>query len=217
MLKKITLLLALLALAATAQAATAQAPVYLPGEQYKMLDVPVPTADPQKIEVREFFFYGCPHCYHTQPYVDAWLRTKPKDVDFERTPVLFMRGGDALARAYYIAKDKGILDKTHDALFNAIHGVEQNQPLYQEDALAKWFSNYGIPVDEFKRLFASFGVETQVNQGKALTSAAQIQGVPAFLVDGRYLVLRENLHGDKATFDVIDYLVKMVRSQRAGK
>lgn len=214
MLKKILFALAFLGLTATAQAVPA---IYLPGEQYKILDVPVPTADASRIEVREFFFYGCPHCYHALPLVDAWKKKAAKDVDFEMTPVLFMRGADALARAFFVAKNKGILDKTHDALFNAIHGVEMNQPLYQEDNLAKWFSTYGITEDEYKKLAASFGVESQVNQAKALTRAAQIQGVPAFLVDGRYLVLRDKLPNEEATFDVIDYLVQMVRQQRADK
>lgn len=214
MLKRIMLALAFLGLSGLAQALPA---IYLPGEHYKTLDVPVATTDPSKIEVREFFFYGCPHCYHALPLVDAWKKTIASDVDFEMTPVLFMRGADALARAFYVAKDKGILDKTHDALFNAIAGVESNQPLYQEDNLAEWFKTYGIAPADYKRLAASFGVEMQVNQAKALTRAAQIQGVPAFLVDGRYLVLRNKLPNEEATFKVIDYLVSMVRSQRTGK
>lgn len=215
MIKRLILAVAFLGLAAVAQAATSQ-PSYQAGKQYRELAVPVATTHPDKIEVREFFFYGCPHCYRLEPLVREWLKSKPADVDYERTPVLFMRGADNLARAFYVAKAKGVLDKTHDALFNAIHGVEVNQPLYDEDNLAKWFSHYGIPVDEYKQLAASFGVQAKVNQAKALTRAAKIRGVPAFLVDGRYLVLRNNLPTEQATFEVINYLVKMVRSQQAA-
>lgn len=218
MLKYMLMITALLGFAVTAQAADSQHKVYLPGEQYKVLSVPVPTDNPDKIEVREFFFYGCPHCYHTQPYVNKWLETKPADVNFVHNPVLFMRGADTMARAFYIAKDLGILDKTHNALFSAIHGVERNQPLFQEDNLAEWFTDYGVSEEKFKRLFASFTVQSQVNQAKATTRAAQIRGVPAFLVDGKYLVLRANLSGENATFDVIDFLINKVRQDRqAGK
>lgn len=209
LLRKLFLLCVFFGFAGVAQALPS---VYLPGQHYKVLSVPVPTVDPSKIEVREYFFYGCPHCYHALPLVDAWRKTLAEDVNFELTPVLFMRGADPLARAFYIAEAKGILNKVHDALFNA---VQSGKPLYQTDALASWFVQYGIPADEYKRLAASFGIESQVNQAKALTRAAQIEGVPAFLVDGRYLVLRENLPNEEATFNVINYLVQMVREQRA--
>lgn len=207
--KRFLLILAFLGTAGVAQALPS---VYLPGQHYKVLSVPVPTTNPEKIEVREYFFYGCPHCYHALPLVNAWRKNQPADVDFEMTPVLFMRGADPLARAFYIAEAKGILDKVHDALFDA---VQSGKPLHTTDALAGWFVQYGIPADEYKRLAASFGIESQVNQAKALTRAAQIEGVPAFLVDGRYLVLRENLPVEADTFKVIDYLVQMVRDQRS--
>ncbi len=212
MLKKLALGLALLTLALGAQAATS----YQEGEQYKKLDVPIPTANPDKIEVREFFFYGCPHCYHALPLVDAWLKTIPDDVNFELNPVLFMNGAENLAEAFFIAKNKGILDKTHDALFNAIQGVERNQPLFEQDNLAEWFTQYGVPFVAYKGLAESFTVQSQIKQAKALTRAAGIRGVPAFLVDGQYLVLRRNLPDEHATFKVINYLVDMVRQQRAA-
>lgn len=210
--KRLMLVLAMLCFASAAQAKN-----YLPGVHYKVLDVPVATVNPDVIEVREFFFYGCPHCYHAQPLVNKWSKTLADDVDFEKTPVLFMRGGDVMAHAFYIAKSQGILDQVHNALFDAVNAPQPGRALFQKKNLAKWFADHGISEDKFNQLYSSLGIKSKVKQAKATTRESQITGVPAFIVDGRYLVLRSNLSGEQETFQAIDFLVNKVRQQRAER
>ena len=94
---------------------------------YKILDVPGTVDDPSKVEVREFFSYACPHCYSLEPSVNAWLKTKPDYINYVRTPVLFLRNAEPLARAYYVEEALGLVDEIHGPLFDAIH--KHREPL----------------------------------------------------------------------------------------
>jgi thiol:disulfide interchange protein DsbA len=204
-----TLLLALTAvILAPAWAQEEHAP-YAVGTHYRVLDEPVDVANPDKIEVREFFFYGCPHCFNAEPIINDWLEDKPEDVDYVRTPVLFLKNAEPLARAFYVAKNQDLLDKVHMPIFNEIH--KHREPLFSVPALANFFRNYGIKPDRFNELYSSFGVSTSVKQAESLAREYSISGVPAFAVNGEYVVLRKNLENDQETFKVIDYLIEKVR------
>lgn len=183
---------------------------YAVGTHYRVLDEPVDVDEPGKIEVREFFFYGCPHCFDAQPIVHDWLETKPSDVNFVRTPVLFLKGAEPLARAFYVAKSQGVLEEVHMPLFEAIH--KHREPLFSVPALANFFRNYGVDPDTFNDVYSSFGVNTKIRQAEALTRSYQIRGTPAFAVNGKYVVLRKNLKNDHQTFKVIDYLIEKERN-----
>jgi thiol:disulfide interchange protein DsbA len=183
---------------------------YAVGTHYRLLDNPVSTDVAGKIEVREFFFYGCPHCYDVEPIVTEWKANKADDVHFVRTPVLFLRNAETLARAFYVAKSKGILEEVHKPLFDAIH--KRREPLFSVPALTNFFRAYGVEPDEFNDLYASFGVSTKVRQAEALTREYKISGVPAFAVNGKYVVLRKNLKNDQETFEVINYLIEKERA-----
>ena len=171
---------------------------------YKILDVPGTVDDPSKVEVREFFSYACPHCYSLEPSVNTWLKTKPDYINYVRTPVLCLRNAEPLARAYYVEEALGLVDEIHGPLFDAIH--KHREPLFNEPALANFFRKYDVEPAEFNKLYGSFGVSTKIRQADALTKAYQIPGVPNFVVNGKYLVLRENLKSDKELFAVIEYL-----------
>ena len=212
MLKALTTFIAVLGLTSTmtACAESAEHAKYAAGTHYSVLDVPVATADPGKIEVREFFFYGCPHCYDAEPIVEDWLKTKGADVNFVRTPVLFLKGGEQLARAFYVAEAKGLGEKMHRPMFDAIH--KHREPLFTVPALASFFKKYGVSNDEFNELYASFGVSVKARQADSLAREYKISGVPAFAVNGKYMVLRQNLKNDMETFQVIDYLIEKERA-----
>lgn len=182
---------------------------YAAGTHYQVLTNPVPVADPAKVEVREFFSYTCPHCFETEPLVKEWKATIGDDVNFERTHVTFLRNAEPLARAYYIAEAKGMVEETHPALFDAIH--KHREPLFTVPALANFYRKFGLDPKEFNELYASFGVSTKVRQADALSRDYQITGVPSFAVNGKYLVLRKNLKNNLETFKVIDYLVEKER------
>lgn len=212
MLKALSTFIGTLGLVATmtACAETTEHAKYAAGTHYMVLDKPVAVANPDKIEVREFFFYGCPHCYDAEPIVEDWLKSKPAEVDFVRTPVMFIKGGEPLARAFYVAEAKGLGDKIHKPLFDAIH--KHREPLFTVPALATFFKKYGVSNDEFNELYASFGVSVKARQADSLTREYKITGVPSFAVNGKYVVLRKNLKNDMETFQVINYLVDKERA-----
>ena len=185
---------------------------FVEGTHYRVLDTPANVSDPDRIEVREFFFYGCPHCYNVQPLINAWKESAADDVNFVPTPVLFIRGAEPLARAFYVAHSKGILDEVHMPIFQAIH--EHREALFDTRALARFFRAYGIEAEEFNDLYSSFGISTRVRQADALTREYRITGTPAFTVAGKYVVLRQNLANDRETFQVIDHLVEKERRAR---
>lgn len=185
---------------------------FVEGTHYRVMDNPASVADPNRIEVREFFFYGCPHCYNVQSLIHNWKQNVADDVHFVATPVLFIRGAEPLARAFYVAHSKGILDEVHLPIFQAIH--EHRENLFDQRALASFFRAYDIDVEEFNDLYSSFGVSTRIRQADALSREYRITGTPAFAVAGKYVVLRSNLANDRETFEVIDHLVEKERKAR---
>lgn len=184
---------------------------YAVDTHYRVLEEPVDVEDPDKVEVREFFSYTCPHCYDTQPIVEDWLEDKPDDVNYVRTPVLFLKNAEPLARAFYVAKNQGILDEVHMAIFDEIH--KHREPLFSVPALANFFRNYEIKPEKFNELYSSFGVSTKVKQAESLAREYEIRGTPSFTVNGEYVVLRKNLENDQETFEVIDYLIEKARKE----
>lgn len=205
-----TLLVAVgLALPLSACAESVEHAEFAAGTHYRILEQPVPTNDPTKVEVREFFFYGCPHCYDVDPLVTTWKKGLPDDVEFIATPVVFLANSEPLARAFYVAEARGILDEIHRPIFDAWH--KHREPLVSVPALSNFFSKFGVEPDEFNALYASFGVSTKVRQADALARDYQIRGVPAFAVNGKYVVLRQNLKNEGETFRVLDFLVEKER------
>jgi protein dithiol oxidoreductase (disulfide-forming) len=209
MLRFVTALLMSLGLA-TAGVAAEEHARFAVDTHYKILDVPGNVSDPSKVEVREFFSYACPHCYSLEPAVDKWLESKPDYIDYVRTPVLFLRNAEPLARAYFVEETLGLVDEIHAPLFDAIH--KHREPLFSEPALANFFRKYDVEPDKFNRMYSSFGVSTKVRQAEALTKEYKIPGVPNFVVNGKYLVLRENLKTTDELFEVIEYLANKERT-----
>ncbi len=178
------------------------------GVHYDRILTPVPTSDPEKIEVVELFWYGCPHCYQFEPFISNWLQNKPEDVAFVRIPAPLRKDWVNHARAYYVAETLGILDKVHTPLFEQIHKAEQ--PTDKEDSLAAFFARHGVEDAKFRELFSSFGVQARVQQAEQKSRAYRAGGVPTLIVNGKY---RVNIQ--KNVFDVINYLVGMERAARA--
>lgn len=153
---------------------------------YQLLAKPGRVDKPGMIEVREFFWYGCPHCYHLEPHVSAWLKTKPADVNFVRTPAALNPVWEQNARAYYTAETLGIMEKAHGPLFQAIHAGKQQ--IFDKDSLVRFYSGFGATPSNFNSLYNSFAVSGKVAQGKALAQQYGLDGVPAVVVNGKYLV-----------------------------
>jgi len=169
----------LLILGAVSLSARAQELSYAPVQPQQ------PTmAQPGKIEVLEFFWYGCPHCYAMEPHVEKWLQTKPADVEFIRVPGVLNKLWMAHARAYYTAQKLGVLDKIHRPLFDALH--KDHRKIFSEDELRDFFVEKGVKAEDFTRTYNSNDVEIRVKQAYVLAQNYRLTGVPAFVVDGKY-------------------------------
>lgn len=177
------------------------------GFEYQKITPPVPTTvNNNQIEVVEMFWYGCPHCYHFEPYLLKWLAHKPKHVVFIRVPAVFNNPVWKIqAKAYYTAKVLGVLDKTHEAFFNAIH--KQGESLATEPAIEAFFVAHGVSVKDFKNAFNSFVVYSKVRRAAELSRHYGISGVPSLIVDGKYRTSGLLAGGDEGMIKVINFLV----------
>ena len=189
-----------------ANAANAQF-LYQEGKQYTLLPEPVATVDPNKVEVVEVFAYGCIHCYHFEPLIDNWLKTVPDNAVFIRQPAVFDQSNMMLqAQAFYTAEALGVLDKTHPAMFSAMH--EQKNSLQTEEALGALFeTSAGVKLDEFNKVFNSFGIKSRARQSMARMREYRITGTPSMVVNGKYLVSGKGLSGQEEILKVVNYLI----------
>ena len=191
-------------------AASVPAGEYTEGTEYVRLATPQPTSDPERIEVVELFWYGCPHCYHLEPLVKQWLADKPDDVVFVQLPAIVGPRWELLAKAYFTAQTLGVLGKTHPALFAALH--EKNQKINDEAALQEFFMTQGVSAKDFKEAFNSFAVAFKVNNAKLMTRRYAISGVPTFIVNGKFSTSGKLAGGNEEIFGVVDYLVAEERN-----
>jgi protein dithiol oxidoreductase (disulfide-forming) len=205
----------LLALVMPLGSALAAAPVAQEGKDYIRLRQPQPVETTgNQIEVREFFWYGCPHCFSLEPLVERWLKRKPANAVFIRTPATFGQWVTH-AQTFYAFEAIGALNRLHSAFFNALH--KQNRKLNDQASIAAWVGEQGLSAEKFKEAFQSFGVKMKLEKTKKMInelSAAGLDGVPAFLVDGKYLVMTS---GNADPLAIVDELVRKAAAERVTK
>ncbi|CAA0111404.1 thiol:disulfide interchange protein DsbA/DsbL [Zhongshania aliphaticivorans] len=183
------------------------------GERFIRIAQPVRTSNPDKIEVVEVFWYGCSHCFHFDPMLEAWNKQLPADVDFHRSPAMWNDLMVVHAKAYYAALTLGVLDKVHEPIFNAIN-VDRNM-LKDADALAKLFTEHaGIDADTFRKTFDSFGVNSQVKQADARARSYGIAGTPELIINGKYRVTGRSAGGRAEMLEVAE---ELIAKERAAK
>ena len=203
-------LLSLFSLACSAQTAP-----YEEGKQFKTVKEIAKPADPKRITVEEFFWYGCQHCFHFEPDIAGWVKKKPADVDFIRVPSSLGRPeGVVHQKAYYTAEALGVTEKIHKPLFDAIH--EKHQPLGTQTSLADFFNaEVGVLPDVFNSTFTGFAVDSRVRRADQLAKDYMIFSVPTVVVGGKYQVTAQMAGGTfPDMIKVIDYLVEKVRKER---
>lgn len=188
--------------------ANAMAADYVAGKDYTVIKNPGKVDVPGKIEVREFFWYGCPHCFKLEPYMQTWLKALPKDVHFVRTPAAMNKMWEQGARAYYVSEELGIRKKTHLPLFHAIQ--VENKQLFDQASQAKFFTKFGVPEAKFNSLYNSFSVSSKIAKSNQLAQQYQLTGVPAVVVNGKYVVQGE----DGKVTQVVNYLVEKERKAK---
>ncbi len=177
-------------LAATSMTLATNTDTFVEGTNYVPVAPAQPTSvGPGQIEVIEFFWYGCPHCFGVEPYLENWLKHKPANVVFKRIPAAWPGGEhmDVDARAYYTAQALGIGEKIHEPLFNAIHLQNQYNLTQSQDALQKFFSRYGVSKQQFDASWDSFGVTLKMNQALQTLKLYGVQGVPTFIINGQWM------------------------------
>lgn len=183
------------------------------GKEFTLVTPAQPTEDAGKIEVLEFFSYGCPHCADFNPLLTAWVAKLPADVVVKKVPVTFGRAAWAnIAKLYYTLEITGDLHRLEADVFKAIHAERQN--LFEEKALTEWVVKKGVDPKKFAETFGSFGVMSKVKRGDQMAQAYKITGVPALAVDGKYLI---GDMGFNEKLAVADKLIAKARSEKYGK
>ncbi|HEV2976942.1 MAG TPA: thiol:disulfide interchange protein DsbA/DsbL [Casimicrobiaceae bacterium] len=183
------------------------------GKDYQRLKNPQPVESGKKIEVIEFFSYGCPHCNDLEPILDAWLRTLPPDVQFRRVPVVFQQRWEPLARIYYTLDALGEEARLSPAVFKAIH--VENLSLYDDKVFFDWAARQGLDRAKVAETYNSFGVTSKFNRAKALAQAYNIESVPTVIVDGKFATSSEKVGTHANLPPAIDALIVKARAERA--
>jgi thiol:disulfide interchange protein DsbA len=174
---------------------------------YESLSPAQPTQNKDKIEVIEFFWYGCPHCYTLEPLMEKWLKTKPANVEFIRQPAVFSSVWGKHAKAYFVAESLGIVDKIHADFFDAIQNKKQK--LTKEDDLAKFFVAHGVEDKTFRNAYnASFQVDTKFRQAKTMAQRYGVTGVPALIINGKYKTPGPVAGSHEKMIEVLNRLIK---------
>ncbi|MDQ7090651.1 MAG: thiol:disulfide interchange protein DsbA/DsbL [Methylococcales bacterium] len=172
---------------------------------YEILSPAQPVTNPSKIEVIEFFWYGCPHCYSLEPYINKWLATKPENVDYIRQPAAFNQQWEDHAKAYFVAETLGVVDTVHADFFDEIQN--QKKKLQTEEQLAGFFIAHGVDKAKFHEIFNSFIVDKKVRQAKVLPARYGLTGVPALIVNGKYKISAKSAKGQENMIKVLDALI----------
>ncbi|MFP5348807.1 MAG: thiol:disulfide interchange protein DsbA/DsbL [Gammaproteobacteria bacterium] len=184
------------------------------GRHYTEFLFPQPVESGNQIEVREFFWYGCGHCYRLEPTLEQWLARKPKNVAFVRTP------GTAPhwlvhAQLYYAIESLGLVPKLHGPIFEAIH--KGGQRLDNENGVLKFVAAQGVDTGKFNAAFNSFSTKLNVEKAKRLNEAYTIHSVPMLVVDGKYLTSPAMAGGEAAVIKVVEFLVQKATAERSSR
>ena len=174
------------------------------------------TDDPSKVEVLEFFHYGCPHCRDFDPLIEAWRKKQPADVSFRQVPAIWDNPQlSALARLFYAAEVSGELEAVHHQVFIAVQ--EQKRQLFTEEQVSEWINGKVTDSARFMAAYTSFGVNSMLQRADQLARAMRIQGVPTVAVDGRFLTSASMAGSHEEALKVVDQLIERVRKERGGK
>lgn len=183
------------------------------GQHYELLESPVEThVEDGQIEVTEVFWFGCPHCYRLQTPVNAWYETLEDDVSVEHMPATMGGDWNTHATAFYAAESLGIEDELHADFFNAIH--QEGRSLTETDEIAAFFANYGVSEEEAKQALTDFNVRSDVNKANSRMREMRLMGVPALVIDGRFVVTPSTAGSLDNMPKIAQALVEQVRAER---
>lgn len=178
------------------------------GRDYKVLNPAQPTSG-SKVEVLEFFFYGCSHCYHLHGPLSKWEKTMPKDVDLQPVPVIFRDSWEPMARAFYALESIGQREKLHNDLFEAWNVY--NTDLSDAGKITDFVAKRGVDKSKFSAAYNSFSLQSKVARSNQMVQAFGIRGTPTIAVDGKYIITGLE---PADTIRVLDEVIKIARKER---
>ncbi len=178
------------------------------GEHYDLVTPPVRTAS-DKIEVVEFFWYGCGHCYTFEPMLTQWKKTLGDDVEVVGSPAIWNKSMELHAKAFYAAQVLGKLDTMHSVLFQAMN--VDSKRLQSEDEIKALFVANDVSAEDFSKAYNSFGIGSQVRQADARARAAKITGTPEMMVAGKYRISTRKAGGQAKMLELADHLIAKER------
>jgi thiol:disulfide interchange protein DsbA len=182
------------------------------GVHFNKLDPEQPGADGKRIQVQGFFMYLCGHCNDLEPHLDEWQKTKPEDVDFVKIPAVFERPPIILhAEVFYTLNLIGADQKIHEKIFHAIH--KERKKLLTEADMDAFLEANGVNMDEYNKAKKSFTVLTNVRKASVLAENYGIQGVPALIVDGKYMIPGQNR---EIMIGALNQLIEEVRKTKVA-
>ena len=192
-------------------ASMAQPSLYIEGTHYETIADPVRTSDPNKIEVAEIFWYGCPHCYAFEPLINSWEENLTSDVQFVRSPGMWNQLMEVHAQIYYVAEALGVTDKVHEVAFSEIH--QRGNYLQTEAEIKELFVEQGVEGEAFDRAWKSFSVTSAVKRAGSKMRDYGVRGVPSMVVNGKYLItVGGSVPTQSDMLKIVDFLIEKERS-----
>ncbi len=181
------------------------------GTDFDLINPARPVDTAGKVEVIEFFWFGCPHCNHLEPAVEKWEKTLGKDVVFRREHIMWEGRNDMAnhVKLFVALKSMGIIDKHTQAVFDAIH--KDRIELRDEPKLMEWVAKQGIDRAKFEAAYKSFGAQAQFARALQLTRDYKVNGVPTFVVNGKYTTSVGKFGSEERLFEVLNELIAKER------
>ena len=185
---------------------------FVAGQHYQVIKRPVRTSDPNKVEVVEVFWYGCPHCNSFRPVFNQWKQKQDDSVNIVRSPAMWNKSMVVHARIFYTAKALGLGKVMHKEIFDAMH--IKRKRLLKEGEIYALFQKHNVSKEKFNKVFSSFGVNSQVQQAESRARSYGITGTPEVIINGKYRT-SSRIAGNANIFEVIDFLVEKEKAAKS--
>lgn len=198
-----------------AQSSDLEPKAFVAGKDYAVIEKPVKTGNPNKIDVTEVFWYGCGHCNNFRPMFSAWEKQQSDDLAVSHSPAMWNRNMATHARIFYTAKALGKQEIMHKDIFDAMH--LQKKKLIKASEIYSLFEKHGVSKEDFDKTYKSFGVNSMVQQADARAKSFGITGTPEVVVNGKYRVSASMTGSQKKMLEVADYLIKKEKQALAPK
>ena len=177
-------------------------------QKYRTLGEPAPTTTKDSIEVLEFFWYGCPHCYTFEPFIAEWNENKPDNVTFIRMAPPLNASWSVQSQYFYTAEALGLLEQLHMPLFEALHKEKRRKELSNKEGLIQFAVKHGADEAKFRSTWDSFFVKLRIQQAKKLAVRYNLTGVPSVAVNGKYVTSASLAGGYPEIIETINALVQ---------